>query len=123
MHNRNYLNIIYTKITLLKGLNQWNDLMNAITQIKDGILLKIDVSPKSDKFTISGYNEWRETVEIKIKAPPHKGKANKEIIKEFSKITKTPVEIISGHKSHQKTLKIPHVSKNDLLEILKPYLN
>ena len=37
--------------------------MNAITEIKDGVLLKIEVSPKSDKFTISGYNEWRETVE------------------------------------------------------------
>ena len=104
-------------------MNQWNDLMNAITQIKDGVLLKIEVSPRSDKFTISGYNEWRETVEIKIKAPPKKGKANKEIIKEFSKITKTPVEITSGHKSHEKTLKIFHVSKKDLLEILKPYFN
>ena len=97
--------------------------MNAIIQIKDGVLLKIDVSPRSDKFAISGFNEWRETVEIKIKAPPQKGKANKEIMKEFSKITKTPVEIISGHKSHEKILKIFNVSKNDLLDILKPYLN
>lgn len=123
MHNRNYLNIHYIKITLIKGLNQWNDLMNAITEIKDGVLLKIEVSPRSDKFTISGYNKWRETVEIKIKAPPQKGKANKEIIKEFSKITKTSVEIMSGHKSHQKTLKIFDVSKNDLLDILNPYFN
>ena len=97
--------------------------MNAITKIKDGLLMNIEVSPESDKFPISGYNEWRETFEIKIKAAPHKGKANKEIIKEFSKITKTHVEILSGLKSHQKTLKISHVSKNELLDILKPYLN
>ena len=52
-------------------------------------------------------------MKVKIKSAPQKGKANKEIIKEFSKITKTSVEIMSGHKSHQKTLKIYDVSKNE----------
>ena len=96
--------------------------MNAITQTKDGILLNIEVSSRSDKFGISGYNEWREAVEVKIKAHPQKGRANKEIINEFSKITKTPVEIISGHKSRHKILKIYGISETDMLEILKPYL-
>ena len=95
--------------------------MKAITQTKDGILLNIEVSPRSDKFGISGYNEWRKAVEVKIKAHPQKGRANKEIIKEFFKITKTPVEIISGHKSHHKILKIYGISETDMLKILKPY--
>jgi uncharacterized protein len=97
--------------------------MNAITLTKDGILLNIEVSPRSDKFGISGYNEWREAVEVRIKAYPQKGRANKEIVDEFSKITKTPVEIISGHKSHHKILKIYGISETDLLKILKPYFN
>jgi len=95
--------------------------MNAITMTKDGLLLDIEVSPKSDKFWISGYNEWREALEIRIKAVPEKGKANKEIINEFSRITGSPVEILSGHKSHHKTLKIYGISENELLEILKNY--
>ena len=62
--------------------------MNAITRTKDGILLNIEVSPKSDKFGISGYNEWREAVEVRIKAYPQKGRANKEIITNFLKLLK-----------------------------------
>jgi uncharacterized protein len=93
--------------------------MKAITQTKDGVLLDIEVSTKSDKFSVSGYNEWRKAFEVKIKAVPHKGKANKEIIREFSKITKSTVEIISGHKSHHKTLKIYDLGEKELLEILK----
>ncbi len=61
--------------------------LDAITPTKDGILLEVEVSPKSDKFRISGYNEWRKALEVKIKSVPQKGKANKEIINEFSKIT------------------------------------
>jgi len=99
----------------------WNDFMKVITKTKDGVLLNIEVSPNSDKFRISGYNEWRETLEVKIKAVPQKGKANKEIINEFSKITNSPVEILSGHKSHLKTLKIYGIKENDLLDILKHY--
>jgi len=95
--------------------------MNAITQTKDGILLNIEVSPRSDKFEISGYNDWREAVEVRIKAHPQKGRANKEIINEFSRIIGCPVEILSGHKSHHKTLKIYGIKENDLLDILKHY--
>ncbi len=95
--------------------------MKAITKTKDGVLLDIEVSPKSDKFRISGYNEWRKALEVKIKAVPQKGRANKELINEFSKITKSPVEILSGHKSHHKTLKIYGLDENELLEILKPF--
>jgi uncharacterized protein (TIGR00251 family) len=93
--------------------------MKAITQTKDGVLLDIEVSPKADKFNISGYNVWRKAFEVKIKAVPHKGKANKEIIREFSKITKSTVEIISGQKSHHKTLKIYGLNESELLKILE----
>ncbi len=96
--------------------------MKAVTEIQDGILVDIEVSTKSNKFEIAGYNEWRERIEIRIKSPPLKGKANKEIINEFSKLTKNPVEIISGLKSRQKTLKICNVSKSGFLKIMGKYL-
>ena len=92
--------------------------MKAVTEIQEGILVDIEVSTKSNKFEIAGYNEWRERIEIRIKSPPLKGKANKEIIGEFSKLTKNPVEILSGLKSRQKTLKIYNMSKSDFLKIL-----
>lgn len=92
--------------------------MDAITQIKDGVLLNVEVSTKSDKFTISGYNEWRKAFEIRIKAVPQKGRANKEIINEFSKLTGKKVEISSGLKSHHKVLKIYGTGEKEILNIL-----
>ena len=95
--------------------------MKAVKESEGGILVDVEVSTKSNKFEISGYNTWREAIEIRIKAVPQKGKANKEITKEFSKLTNKPVEIVSGHKSHHKTLKIYGISKNEFLKILEPY--
>lgn len=93
--------------------------MQAIKTTPDGIIVTIEVSPNSDKFQITGYNKWRKTLEVKIKSPPTKGKANKELIKEFSTLSKKPVEIISGKKSRQKTLKILDVDKNSFLMLLE----
>lgn len=93
--------------------------MQAVQTTPDGITVTIEVSPKSDKFQITGYNEWRKTLEVKIKSPPTKGKANKELIKEFSNMSSKPVEIIAGHKSRQKTIKIHGIDKKNFLMILK----
>lgn len=92
--------------------------MKAIKEVHDGILVDIEVSPKSKKFEITGYNEWRERIEIRLKSPPLKGKANKEIVNEFSKLTKSDVEIISGLKSHHKTLKLYNITKPMFLDII-----
>ncbi len=93
--------------------------MKAVQNTPEGIIVQIEVSPKSDKFQIAGYNEWRQTLEVKIKSPPTKGKANKELIKEFSKLTGHTVEIVSGHKSRQKSLKIISIDDESFFKILK----
>ncbi len=93
--------------------------MEAVKKVDDGILVNIEVSSKSKKFEISGYNKWREEIEVRITSVPQKGKANKEIIKEFTNLTKSPVEIVSGLKSHHKTLKIYDISESEFLDILR----
>lgn len=92
--------------------------LKAVKEVEDGILVDIEVSPKSKRFEIIGYNKWREKIEIRIKSPPLKGKANKEIINEFSKLTKKDVKIISGIKSQRKTLKIFNISRSDFLDYI-----
>ena len=91
--------------------------MKAVKEIDGGILVDIEVSPNASKFQISGYNSWREKIEIRIKSLPQKGKANKEIIKELSKLTKKEVEIISGLKNHHKTVKISKMSRDEFLNL------
>lgn len=68
--------------------------------------LKILVKPNSPKNQIIGYNKSRQALKINIKAPPEKGKANKEIIKFFTKLTKKKVILTKGFKSKEKILRI-----------------
>lgn len=93
--------------------------MKAIKKAENGILVDIEVSPKSKNFEIAGYNKWRERIEVKIKSPPLKGKANHELVKGFSNLTKCQVEIVAGLKSQHKTLKIYNITKKELLLIIK----
>ena len=93
--------------------------MDAVKNVDGGVLVCIDVSPNSKKFEISGYNEWRGEFEVKITTVPQKGKANKEIIQEFNKLTNSRVEIACGLKSRHKTLRIDGMSKQEFLNVIK----
>jgi len=74
----------------------------------DPTYLRIKVIPKSPK------NELVETmadgtIKIRIKAPPEKGKANKELIKflaEHFNIRKESISIISGKTDQLKLIKL-----------------
>jgi uncharacterized protein len=96
--------------------------MQAINQTEEEIRVDIVVSPKSTRFTISGYDEWRDEIEVKIKSIPQKGKANQEIVKEFSKLTGKDVEIVSGQKSRHKTLRIFGITKKEFEELINSFL-
>ncbi|ADL58614.1 MULTISPECIES: DUF167 domain-containing protein [Methanothermobacter] len=80
--------------------------MSCLREAGDDLLVDIEVSPASGGFEVRSYNEWRKRIEIKVRAPPEKGKANREIIEEFSAAFNTNADIVSGHKSRHKTLKI-----------------
>ncbi|MDI6881726.1 MAG: DUF167 family protein [Methanothermobacter sp.] len=93
--------------------------MNGIKEDGEDLLVDIEVSPGSLKFEIGGYNPWRRRLEVKLKSPPSKGRANKELIKEFSRILSRDVKIIKGIKSRNKTLKIEGIKKDEFIKKLK----
>ena len=99
-----------------------NKYLNAISSLDNNVFIDIEVSPNFNKFQISGFNEWRNRFEIRIKQVPQKGKANKEILKELSKIFNCDVSISKGEKSSQKTIVCYNVSIDDILEKLSEIL-
>lgn len=99
-----------------------NKYLNAISSLDNNVFIDIEVSPNSNKFQISGFNEWRNRFEICIKQVPQKGKANKEIVKELSKIFNCDVSISKGEKSSQKTIVCYNVSIDCILEKLSEIL-
>lgn len=69
--------------------------------------LQIKVIPSSSKDCIAGWLD--DTLKLKVKAPPDKGKANKAVIKVLEKILELPkgsVTISSGTTSNRKTIEI-----------------
>lgn len=90
-------------------------LEKAISEKDGDVLVDIEVSPNSKNFEISNFNDWRNRIEVRIKQIPQKGKANKEISKEFSKLFNRDVAIFKGEKSSQKTLIFKNSSKEDIL--------
>ena len=69
--------------------------------------LRIKVIPSSSKDCIAGWLE--NTLKVKVKTPPEKGKANKAIIKLLEKILDLPkgsVNITSGTTSSRKIIEI-----------------
>ncbi len=88
----------------------------SIAETKDGTFLSIFVKPNSPKFKIVF-----DVEEITIYATEEtvKGKVNKEIIKELTKMLHTKVEIASGATSKQKKVLLRDIDKQKVQEILQ----
>ncbi len=88
----------------------------SITETKDGVIIKIFVKPNSPKFKIEF-----EDIEIVVHCTeePVKGKVNKEILKEFSKLLQTKVELASGATSKQKQLFVNAMDKSQVEQLLQ----
>ncbi len=69
--------------------------------------LQIKVIPSSSKDCIAGWLE--NTLKVKVKAPPDKGKANKAVIKVLKNqlgLATNSIDIISGSKPSKKIVNI-----------------
>jgi hypothetical protein len=73
----------------------------------ESILLKVYLQPKSSKNEIVG--PYRDGIKIKVTAPPVEGKANEALIKFLAKeykISVSSIEILKGHNSREKIIRI-----------------
>jgi len=73
--------------------------------IVDGSL-SILVKPSSPISKVIGWDESKKALRVAIKAVPDKDKANKEVVKFFSKMLGKKVEIIKGMRSREKVLRV-----------------
>lgn len=89
----------------------------------EDIVLKIYLQPKSSKNEVVG--SYRDGIKVKITAAPIEGKANEALVRFLAKelgVSPSSVEIIRGHHSREKTLKISGNIDQELvkkIEIIK----
>jgi uncharacterized protein (TIGR00251 family) len=86
-----------------------------INETKDGTIIEVFVKPNSPKFnvTIDG-----DEILVFSTEEPVKGKVNKELIKELSRLFHAKVELVSGSTSRQKQFLIKGVGKNQVEQLL-----
>ena len=87
----------------------------SISEIKDGVIITIFVKPNSPKFSVELDGE---EIVVHSTEEPVKGKVNKEIIKELSKLLHANVELFSGATSRKKQLYVPGITKNQAKQLL-----
>ncbi len=87
-----------------------------LSETKDGVVLEVFVKPNSQKFEVQ--IEGDEVV-VRCTEEPVKGKVNKEIIKELSKLLHGKVEIVSGATSKQKALLLRGRKKSEIEKLLQ----
>jgi len=83
------------------------------------ITLKVYLQPKSSKNEIVG--PYRDGIKVKVTAPPIEGKANEGLRRFMAKelgISISHIDIIKGHHSREKVLKISTESPLELTQEL-----
>lgn len=88
------------------------------TEKEGSLLFAVRVIPKSSKSEIVG--ELDGALKIKLHSPPVDGAANAELIAALAKffdVPKSAVEVIKGHTSRNKQVKIRGLHKANLLDL------
>jgi uncharacterized protein (TIGR00251 family) len=84
------------------------------------MILKVYLQPKSSRNEIVG--AYRDGIKIKVTAPPVEGKANEVLIRFLAKelnVSPSCIEILKGHHSREKTLKISGMVDQGLMKKLQ----
>jgi uncharacterized protein (TIGR00251 family) len=85
-----------------------------LSETKDGTIIEVFVKPNSPKFEIAIDDD---AIVVFCTEQPVKGKVNRELVKEFAKLFRTKVEIVSGLTSKQKRLLITGVEKSKVEQL------
>jgi uncharacterized protein (TIGR00251 family) len=86
-----------------------------LTETKQGVVLTIFVKPNAPKFQIKVEGD---DILIFSTEEPVKGKVNKEIIKELTKLFHARVELVSGATSKQKQLLVRGLTEAEVEKLL-----
>ena len=90
-----------------------------VQESKEGVTLKVMVQPRASRDEVVG--PYRDTLKIRITAPPVAGGANKHLLKFLAKTLKIPrtgIVIQSGASSRTKNIAIQGISANEVKERL-----
>ena len=86
-----------------------------VQETKQGMILDVFVKPRSKEFKIM---VEEDKIVVFCEEKPVKGKVNKELVKELSRVFRRKVELVSGFTSNQKRLLIKDAEKSEVERVL-----
>lgn len=90
-----------------------------LLETKQGVVVNVYVKPHSKEFQILAEEDG---LVVDSREPPVKGKVNKELVKELSKLFGANVQIISGQTSKQKRILISGVTAITVNDVISRYV-
>jgi uncharacterized protein (TIGR00251 family) len=91
-----------------------------LQKVSNGVVVAVFVKPNSKSFQLKV--EGDELV-VFCRESPVRGKANRELVKELSRIFKRRVDIVAGFASKQKRVLIADISIDQAREILSKHVS
>ncbi|KCZ73461.1 TIGR00251 family protein [Candidatus Methanoperedens nitroreducens] len=94
---------------------------DAVKQVRDGVILDLEISPGAKETDVSGYNPWRKRIEIRLSERAEKGRANDQLISFLSgllNVSSRNIQIVAGLTSSRKSVKIIGVRAQEILKVL-----
>jgi len=88
-------------------------------EVEGGIVVSVKIQPNSSKDRVIG--EYADRIKIAVTVSPEKGKANKAVIKVFSKwlgVKSSDIQIISGETSRDKEVFVRNITEEDLYRLI-----
>jgi len=80
------------------------------------VRLHVRVTPRAGRNEVTGFSDG--VLNIRIAAPPHKGKANQELIAYLSRvldISKSSLRLLKGHTSHRKVIAVDGLTEPEII--------
>ena len=89
---------------------------------KEQVIIKVHVQPNANQNKVTGFRDG--ILQVKIAAPPIKGKANRELVKFLSSllgISKSDLSIEKGATGKTKTIAIRRLGQDEVWRELEKY--
>lgn len=100
-----------------------NDIVT--TSSSGDVSISVELQPSSSTTEISGINEWRQRLQVKVTSPALKGAANQDLINlmsDFFNLATSSVKLDSGAKDRRKRILLSDISLEVVIERLEQYL-
>ena len=86
-----------------------------VNETKIGCIIEVYVKPHSKEFKVALDGE---DIVVHCREEPLKGKVNREIVRELSRLFRKQVEMVSGFSSRDKRLLVKGAKKNEIEALL-----